>query len=66
MLITVLALMLVIPGQAYALTNFYFALPAPIDENTLRGANFTVEYPWPITAEHYSLRRHSAMKRSIM
>jgi hypothetical protein len=46
MLITVLALMLVIPGQAYALTNFYFALPAPIDENTLRGANFTVEYPW--------------------
>ena len=44
MLITVLALMLVIPGQAYALTNFYFALPAPIDENTLRGANFTVEY----------------------
>ena len=44
MLITVLALMLVIPGQACALTNFYFALPAPIDENTLRGANFTVEY----------------------
>lgn len=42
--ILVLALMIIVPSQAYALTNFYFALPAPIDENTFRGANFTVEY----------------------
>jgi hypothetical protein len=42
--VLVLALMLIVPSQAFAITNFYFALPAPIDENTLRGANFTVEY----------------------